>query len=122
MSKALKQGLQTLELLAEAPRTAADVARHLNVDRSTGWRLLQALSEHGWVRQDPEAKAFSLNVTHLYALAGNGHEHLALPGLIMPMLERIRDRLGESAMLGVPSGSSMVYLGYAPTRHPVAVG
>jgi IclR family acetate operon transcriptional repressor len=121
MSKALKQGLQTLELLAEAPRTASDVARHLKVDRSTGWRILQVLMEHGWVQQDVEAKAFALNVTHLYALAGNGHEHLALPGLIMPTLERIRDRLGESAVLGVPSGASMVYLVYAPSRHAVAV-
>jgi DNA-binding IclR family transcriptional regulator len=121
MSKALTQGLQTLELLAEAPRTAADVARHLCVDRSTGWRILQTLSEHGWVRQDPDAKSFSLNVTHLYTLAGNGHEHLALPGLILPMLERVRDRLGESAVLGVPSGSSMVYLVYAPSRHAVGV-
>ncbi len=121
MSKALTQGLRTLEFLAEAPRSAADVARHLSVDRSTGWRILQALSEHDWARQDPETKSFSLNVTHLYALAGNGHEHLALPGLIMPMLERIRDRLGESAVLGVPSSTSMVYLVYAPGRHAVGV-
>lgn len=121
MSRALAQGLQALELLAGAPRSAADVARHLCVDRSTGWRILQVLSEHGWVRQDPESRSFSLNVTHLYALAGNGHEHLALPSLIMPTLERIRDRLGESAVLGVPSGSSMVYLVYAPSRHAVGV-
>lgn len=121
MSKALTQGLQALELLAVAPRTSADIAHHLGVDRSTGWRILQALSEHNWVRQDPETKSFSLNVTHLYALAGNGHEHLALPRLIMPMLERIRDRLGESAVLGVPSSSSMVYLVYAPSRHAVGV-
>src|SRR5579871_1995609 len=64
MSKALTQGLQTLELLAEAPRSAAEVARHLCVDRSTGWRILQVLSEHGWVRQDGDSKTFSLNVTH----------------------------------------------------------
>ena len=71
MSKALTQGLQTLEFLAAAPRTAADIARHLGVDRSTGWRILQTLSEHEWVRQDTETKSFSLNVTHLYALAGD---------------------------------------------------
>jgi len=121
MSKALTQGLQTLEFLAAAPRTAADIARHLGVDRSTGWRILQTLSEHEWVRQDTETKSFSLNVTHLYALAGNGYEHLALPNLIMPLLERIRDRLGESAVLGVPSSSSMVYLVYAPSHHAVGV-
>jgi DNA-binding IclR family transcriptional regulator len=121
MSKALIQGLQALELLAEAPRTAADIARHLSVDRSTGWRILQSLSEQDWARQDPETKLFSLNVTHLYALAGNGHEHLALPSLILPMLERIRDRLGESAVFGVPRSSSMVYLVYAPSRHAVGV-
>lgn len=121
MSRALTQGLQTLELLAEAPRSAADVARHLNVDRSTSWRILQALIEHGWVRQDAETRSFALDVTHLYALAGNGHEHLPLPQLITPTLERIRDRLGESAVLGVPSGSSMVYLVYTPSSHAVAV-
>jgi len=121
MSKALRQGLQTLEMLAEAPCSAADVARSLSVDRSTGWRILQVLSEHGWVRQDLETKVFSLNVTHLYALAGNGHEHLALPSLIIPTLERIRGQLGEAAILGVPSGSSMVYLVYVPSQHAVGV-
>ena len=51
MSNALKLGLRTLEYLAQAPRSASDVARHLDVDRSTGWRILQVLIEFGWVKQ-----------------------------------------------------------------------
>lgn len=121
MSNALKQGLRAVEFLAQGPRSASDVARHLAVDRSTGWRILQALIEHDWVRQGAGPAPFSLNVTHLYALAGNSHEHLALPGLVTPTLTRIRDRIGESAVLGVPSGSSMVYLVLVPSQHAVTV-
>ncbi|MDB5058284.1 MAG: hypothetical protein JWO59_1756 [Chloroflexi bacterium] len=121
MSNALKQGLRALEFLAEAPRSAPEVAKHLNVDRSTGWRILQVLAEHGWIRQDSGSAPFSLNVSHLYRLAGNGHEHLALPGLVTPTLTRIRDRVGESAVFGVPSGTSMVYLVLVPSLHVVTI-
>lgn len=121
MSKALDHGLTALELLAQGPQTAADIAHHLSVDRTTGWRILRVLAARGWALEDPHVKAFTLNVTHLYELAGNGHEHIALPSVIMPVLERIRDRLGESAVLGVPSGSSMVYLQYAASAHAVGV-
>ncbi|HWE63849.1 MAG TPA: IclR family transcriptional regulator [Chloroflexota bacterium] len=121
MSNALKQGLRTLEFLAEQPRSAAEVARHLSVDRSTGWRILQVLIEQGWVRQGTGAAPFSLDVSRLYALARSGHEHLALPGLLMPALTRVRDRLGESAIFGVPSGTSMVYLVFVSSLHAVTV-
>jgi DNA-binding IclR family transcriptional regulator len=121
MSNALKQGLQALEYLAGGAKSAADVARYLGVDRSTGWRILRVLAEQGWVNQDTGAAAFSLNVTHLYDLASATHEHLDLPGLVTPTLTRIRDRLGESAVLGVPSSSSMVYLVFVSSRHAVTV-
>jgi IclR family acetate operon transcriptional repressor len=121
MSNALKLGLRTLEYLAQAPRSASDVARHLDVDRSTGWRILQVLIEFGWVKQDTGPASFSLNVTQLYSLAGNSHQHLALPGLVTPALTKIRDEIGESAVLGVPSGSSMVYLALTPSLHAVTV-
>ena len=121
MSNALRHGLRALEFLAQAPRSAADVARHLNVDRSTGWRTLQVLREYGWVKQEAGPAPFSLNVTHLYAMAGNGHQHLALPGLVTPALTRIRDQSGESAVLGVPSGSSMVYLALVSSLYAVTV-
>ncbi|MDB5075352.1 MAG: hypothetical protein JWO42_1531, partial [Chloroflexi bacterium] len=121
MSNALKQGIRTLGFLAEAPRSAAEVARHLNVERTTAWRILKVLIEQGWVRQGTGPTPFSLDVTELYRLAGIGHEHQALPGLVTPALTRIRDRLGESAVLGVPSRSSMVYLVYVPSLNPVMV-
>ncbi|HZS87268.1 MAG TPA: IclR family transcriptional regulator [Chloroflexota bacterium] len=121
MSNALKQGLRTIEYLAEGPRSAADVARYLGVDRSTGWRILQALIESNWVRQESGPSPFVLNVAHLYALAGNGHEHQALPVLVTPALTRIRDQLGESAVLGVPSRTVMVYLVHVPSQHAVTV-
>jgi len=121
MSNALRHGLKALEYVARQPRSAADVARYLSVDRSTGWRILQVLVEDGWINQGSNKLPFSLNVSRLYELAGNGHEHLDLPGLVTPTLTRIRDRVGESAVLGVPSGSSMVYLVLVSSRHPVTV-
>ncbi|MGI8824456.1 MAG: IclR family transcriptional regulator [Chloroflexota bacterium] len=103
------------------PESAGGVARYLGVDRSTGWRILRALADQGWVNQDAGATAFSLNVTHLYDLAASTHEHPDLPGLVTPTLTRIRDRLGESSVLGVPSNSSMVYLVFVSSRHAVTV-
>lgn len=121
MSKALEHGLTALELLAQGPKSAAEIAQHLSVDRTTGWRILRVLAAHGWAREDPRLKVFQLNVPRLYALAGNGHEHPSLPSVIAPVLERIRDRSGEAAVLGVPSGNAMVYLHYVASRHAVSV-
>ena len=117
MSNALRQGLRAIEFLADAPRSAPEVARHLGVDRSTGWRILQVLIDEGWVRQEVGPASFSLDVTHLYRLASNGHEHLDLPGLVRPTLTRIRDRVGESAVMAVPAGSSMIYRVLVPSLH-----
>lgn len=121
MANTLRHGVRIIELLAQRPCSTSEVARHLQVDRSTARRLLQVLIEYGWVTPGSGTALFSLNVTHLYALAGNGHERQALPGLVMPTLTRIRDRVGESAALGVPSGSSMVYMVYASSHHAVTV-
>ena len=45
MSKALEHGLTALELLAQGPKSAAEIAQHLSVDRTTGWRILRVLVE-----------------------------------------------------------------------------
>src|SRR5579862_2481399 len=57
----LQRGLRTLELLAFAPRTVADVARLLGVNRSSAHRLLRELEECAYVVRD--------EATHRYSLA-----------------------------------------------------
>ncbi len=113
--------LYTLELLARAPRSAAQVGRELGTNRSTSLRLLSELVDTGYVQRDVTTKRYSIVASRVLALA----PATALPPnwseAVRPVLAKIRDRTGDSALLSVPVGLDIMYLAYCPTTHVVSV-
>lgn len=117
----LIRGLRALEAVAVKPRTAADVARHLEVNRSTSLRLLQDLEAAGYVRREPASKKFSVRSDRDYHFITNERDQWDLMGVISPMLKRLQAVSGESVMLGVPAPGVMVFMAFFQSIHPVAV-
>jgi DNA-binding IclR family transcriptional regulator len=117
----LQRGFRTLELLAEEPRTAADMARALGVNRSTGLRILQELQAMGYVRRDEKTRCFMTVPERLYALAANHPADWDWSQFIHPLLAALRDEMNEATVFGVPANESMVYMAFFPSLHPVAV-
>jgi DNA-binding IclR family transcriptional regulator len=113
--------MRTFEMLSVDPLTAAEVARRLDVNRSTALRLLTELIDTGYVARDPDTKRFATVPSRFLNLVGRPDKASDWSQMIEPVLAEIRDETGDSTMLGVPAGHTMVYLAFFPTFHVVAV-
>lgn len=115
----LGRGLQALELLAHGPQTAAAIAAALDVNRSTALRLLQLLEDLGYARRDARSKRYAI-VSERFIVMANG-SHADWHETINPILERLRDQVGESTLLATPANDVMVYVSYVDSDHTVTV-
>ena len=117
----VRRAFAALESLAEGPRTAADIARVLHVNRSTALRLMSELQALGYVRRDPADKRYTSVAARLYPLIGAHADHADWSELVDPALAALRDQFGEAAIMGVPANGTMVYLAFFPSVHLIAV-
>lgn len=115
------RGIQALEALATAPRTAADVARSLGVNRSTGLRILTDLEAEGYVSREPTTKRYKTVSSRLWSLLADHHDQSDWRALVEPSLSRIRDEFGEAVCLAIPANGHMVYLAFFPSLHPITL-
>lgn len=93
----------------KGPVAAQQIARDLQIPRSTTYELLDTLCEHGY--------AVSLMSTHRYALSTRAFELSSaysrqepLSRLGQVLLRNLVDRIGEGAHLAVLQGSDVIYL------------
>ncbi|WP_397473187.1 IclR family transcriptional regulator [Pusillimonas sp.] len=107
----LERGLRILsEFTRESPvLTAPELARRLDVPRTTIFRLLVTLESLGFVERAVNGREYQLGT----AVLKLGFEYLAsltLTELGGPILERLRDELDYSANLVVRDGRDIVYV------------
>jgi len=107
----LERGLRILsEFTRENPvLTAPELARRLDVPRTTVFRLLITLESLGFVEKAPNGREYQLGT----AVLKLGFEYLAsltLTELSRPILEHLRDELGYSANLVIRDGRDIVYI------------
>jgi DNA-binding IclR family transcriptional regulator len=108
-----------LRLLCEFDRhnrhlSAPELARRLNVPRSTVFRLLTTLERMGFVERNQGGRDYRLGM----AVLRLGFEYLAsleLTELGRPLLERLRDEIGYACNLVVRDGRSIVYVAKSVT-------
>jgi DNA-binding IclR family transcriptional regulator len=117
----IQRALIALEELAAGPRSAADIARVLGVNRSTALRLLQELEGTGYVARNLRTKEYGTVPARFYALIQDHRDHLDWSEQVDPVLRELRDEFGEAAVMAVPANGTMVYLAFFPSMHPVAV-
>ncbi|WP_397473196.1 IclR family transcriptional regulator [Pusillimonas sp.] len=134
MSEVLKMGAaekyivpgleRGLRILGEFNRndsvlSAPELARRLDIPRSTVFRLLSTLESLGFVERDAGGRDYSLGLGVLRL----GFECLAskdLTELGRPILDRLRDKVGYSCNLVVRDGRSIVYVGRSAVPSPFA--
>ncbi|MFI7613499.1 IclR family transcriptional regulator [Nonomuraea terrae] len=115
----IQRALRAIELLAVEPLTAAELARELDVNRSTALRLLGELVATGYVARSPATKRYATVAAKFYGLIQAPEADWSQ--IVDPVLASIRDECGDATILAVPAKDTMVYLGFFPTRHMVAV-
>ncbi len=110
-SPAAHHTLRILGLLSaqRGPVAASTIAHALALPRSTVYRLLGVLEEHGFVLHFPEARRYGIGIA-AFELSSGFMRQEPLTRLGRPILSALVDRLGESAHLAVLHGRDVVYL------------
>ena len=108
---ALERGLRLLMEFSRHERTLAppELARRLDLPRSTVFRMLNTLEELGFVERTDGGRSFRLGI----AVLRLGFEYLSsldLTELGTPILGRLRDKVGCACNLVVRDQRSIVYV------------
>jgi len=106
---AVARAVAMLQLFSSRRRTlsAAEMARELNIPRSTVFRLAHTLEHLGLLKRVDGGHSFQLGI----GILGLGFEYLAsldLAEVARPMLEQLRDETGLSCHMVVPDGQDVV--------------
>ena len=113
----LRRGLHVLEILANEarPMAVADIAKRLDLTRSSVFRLTYTLLHMGFVEEVPGTKMLTLGPRVLNI----GYAYLASKDLIeiaRPEMEALRDRTSVSSHLAILDRREILYLACMQTR------
>jgi DNA-binding IclR family transcriptional regulator len=119
--QSLDRALEMLEALAEngGELGATELARRLEVHRSTAFRLLGTLEGHGLVEQNPASEKFRLGYG-LVRLAGAVVADFDLTRAARPVLNELARQTGETVNLAVLQGDQVVNIEQVASPHLVA--
>lgn len=102
-------------LVAESPRTLAELVEASGFSRATAHRLAVALEEHGVLRRVADGR-FALGL-HLVALGRAAAEQFPLAETARPALAALRDATGESVQLYVRDSGDRVCIAALESPH-----
>jgi DNA-binding IclR family transcriptional regulator len=95
--------LRAMELLAVRPRSAPELADALGVHVRTARRVLKRLESEGYVALTDDRRRRYRPTMRVVALAGQVVERAELPVTALPHVTALRERVGASCHLCVPS-------------------
>jgi DNA-binding IclR family transcriptional regulator len=113
----IDRAVALLEALSRYPDPVSlkVLAAETGLHASTAHRILASLIQHRLVERDPAGR-YGLGLK-LAQLGARLHTRIDLRGLARPILEALRDRLGESVNLTIREGDEVVYIDKAtPNR------
>src|SRR2546428_9374803 len=117
--QSLDRAIEILRLLGGEPEMrVTDLARRLEVHKSTVFRLLSTLQEHGLVEQNPSTEKYRLGYG-LVRLAGSALSELDLARGARPVLEGLALRTGETFNLAILPRSHAVIIDQIPAANLV---
>ncbi|HET9877417.1 MAG TPA: IclR family transcriptional regulator [Mycobacterium sp.] len=114
----LQKALDVLDAftLAAPELNLSEIRAAVGLPATTCGRLVQNLADEGLLERVQDRYRVSLGVLRWSAVALRG---LDLVDRMTPVIERLRDRTGESAAVFVPQALNRTCVAVAPTRHSV---
>ncbi len=118
--QSLDRALELLELLASAggEMGVSDLARRLEVHKSTAFRLLATLLDHGLVEQNASTEKYRLGYG-LVRLAGAVVAELDLSRAARAVMQQLADRSRETVNLALLQGDQVVNIDQITSSHLV---
>jgi len=111
----LDKSLGLVALVADGPRSLAQLVQGSGLSRATAHRLAVALEAHGLLRRTDDGR-FALGL-HLIALGRAAAEQYPLAETARPALLALRDATGESVQLYVRDGADRVCIAALESPH-----
>lgn len=115
--QAVDHAIDVLEVMAFAGRPigVSDLARQTNLSKATVHHLLATLENRRFVMRDSDSALYKLSWA-LYELGSNVVRDVDLSRIARPYLDKLAVQTGESVLLGILDGDSVLYLdrGEAP--------
>lgn len=107
----VKKAFSILRLLSKSDPglTLSDLARQLQIGKSTVLGIVSALEEAGAVVRDEATRRYSLGLT-LFELGRAVEAGIDLKDIAHPHMEALMEKTGESVFLGTRSGNTVVIL------------
>jgi DNA-binding IclR family transcriptional regulator len=118
VSQSLDRVIVLIDELAGGPKRLGELAKTLDIHKSTVLRTLQTLERHGWVRRQGDPPEFRLGL-RLVGLSTAVLEDLDVRTVARPSLQRLGAVTGETCHLAVRDGAEAVYLDKVESVHPV---
>jgi DNA-binding IclR family transcriptional regulator len=118
VSQSLERVLVLIDELAAGPKRLGELAKTLDIHKSTVLRMLQTLERHGWVLRQGDPPEFRLGL-RLLDLSNAVLAELDVRTVARPSLRRLGEKTGETAHLAIRDGAEMVYLDKVESVHPV---
>lgn len=108
MSQSLDRALTIVSLCAERPRTLDELASHLDIHRSTAFRLIQTMEKRGFMRRGDES-AWHIG-PELTGMVMRTLDAVPLRSVAQPHLLDLSRELGHTLHLAELSGPGIVYV------------
>jgi IclR family KDG regulon transcriptional repressor len=100
--KILDKALRILQLFGQRQTEwgVAALAREVAIPKTTVYRILRVLQQHGFLIQDPDTRRFRLGLSVL-ELGRRAYEGIELRRVAQPVMERMAALSGETVLLSV---------------------
>ena len=118
-SRLLDRAISLLHVLATGPveKRLSDFSES-GLHKSTSFRLLEALRQHGLVEFDPATSRYRLGLG-LFELGMAAVTRLDVSRCAPPFLEALATRTGESASLGIFDDLEVIHILRVESEHPL---
>jgi DNA-binding IclR family transcriptional regulator len=103
---------------SDRPPSAQELARACGINRSTAWRLLATLEDHGMVEQDPATRRYAVGYASVQLAAASGHD--AVVRRARPVLEALCRDVDESVTFAVATRFHLEYIDQVDPPGPPA--
>ncbi len=103
---------------SDRPLSAQELGRACGINRSTAWRLLATLEDHGLVEQDPATRRYSVGYASVQLAAASGND--AVVRRARPVLEALCHDVDESVTFAVATRFHLEYVDQVDPPGPPA--
>jgi DNA-binding IclR family transcriptional regulator len=118
----LDRGLRVITELAQAPELGTSaIARLLGLNKSSVYRILSTLRQHGFVVKSPTTGKYALGI-RAFEIGAAVANRSGLLEQSSPVMELLAQRFNETVNLAVLDGPDVIYLHKIESSEPLRLG